>query len=314
MKETIGIIGAGTIVDAFYIPSLLYLGFNRLSLFDIDTKQALRLAEKHRIKTIELSGLIESSSTLIIATPPHTHFELLKQCIIAGNKTVICEKPFLFAQKEAEEMMALSQKYHSIVLVAHLRRCFTAIELAKNTIPTLTLGKLQKASIWEGGRFSYKPKSDYTTHNSYGGVLLDTGSHALDCFLYATGLTRQISTCTIHTVKKDKPEPAHEVFYAFDIDGIAVNLTLSRYQALSNKISLYYENGIVEIPLGLKPNIAVTQKGKRNIYSAQEKCYNYMSEVFKAELDQMLIQKKYTLFEAADFIQLTGLLESLYKA
>lgn len=314
MNDRIGIIGAGTIADAYYIPSLQYLGFSDITLYDVNEEAATALSQKHGIKTAPLQSLIQSASVLMIATPPHTHFELLKQCITAGNKTIICEKPFLYSKQEVLTIVELAQQYSSTVLVAHLRRVFTAIDAAKHLIPTLNLGELKKVQIWEGGRFTYKPKSDYTTHNPYGGVLLDTGSHALDCFLYVTGLTQTPLTCTVKDVKKDKTEPSHEVFYSFLLNTIEVDLTLSRFKALANKITLYYENGIVEVPLGLKPNIAVTTNGNRRIYSSEQACLNYMSEAFKTEFTKMLIQKDKQLFDASDFVNLSSILETLYNA
>lgn len=313
MNACIGIIGAGTIADAYYIPTLKHLGYTDRVVFDVNTESSLTLAQKHSIRTVGMEDLIDQASAIIIATPPHTHFELLKQCISAGNKTVICEKPFLFSKEEALSIIELEKQYGSKVLVAHIRRVFTAIESAKQLIPTLPLGVLQKAEIWEGGRFSYKPKSDYVTHNAYGGVLLDTGSHALDCFLYVTGLTQTPLQCTVHNVQKDKAEPAHEVRYSFSLNDINLDLNLSRYRVLANKMTLYYENGMVEIPLGLKPNIAATLNGTRKIYASENACLNYMSEAFKSELGLMLLHND-NRFNAADFVNLTSILETLYNA
>jgi predicted dehydrogenase len=314
MSETVGIIGAGTIADAYYIPTLKLLGFSALYITDSNQQTASAVAHKHSITSVTIDALIQVCSTIIIATPPHTHFELLIRCIQAKGKTILCEKPFLFSKSEAEEVVRLSNKCSATVLVAHLRRCFTAIEHAQQLIPNLSLGRLQKATLWEGGRFSYKPKSDYTTENKYGGVLLDTGSHVIDCFLFVTGLSNAQLTCDVLSVQKDKAEPSHEVSYQFLLNDIRVSLKLSRYKALANKMVLYFENGIVEIPLGLKPNIVVTVQGIRKTYSSQDACLNYMSEAFKRELHLMFVQKDQTLFNAQSFVQLSGILETLYKA
>jgi predicted dehydrogenase len=314
MNERIGIIGAGTIADLYYIPSLKYMGYTNLALYDTNATSASVLAKKHQIPAIPLADLIQTADTLIIATPPHSHFNLLQQCIKAGHKTIICEKPFLFSKAEIVSVIALSQQFSCRILVGHIRRVFTAIESARHILPTLALGALQKVYIWEGGRFTYKPKSDYTTHNVYGGVLLDTGSHAIDSLLYVSGLTQTPVVCTVNSVQKDKTEPAHEVNYSFTLNTVSVELHLSRFQALANKITLYYEKGIVEIPLGLKPNFAVSTNGKRNMYSSEAACMNYMSEAFKSELGIMLTQYEDKRFDVSDFVNLTSILETLYTA
>jgi predicted dehydrogenase len=290
------------------------LGFSDITLYDTNELNAKTVAAKHNLRHAPLQHLLSSCSTLIIAAPPHTHFDLLTKCIQAKGKKIICEKPFLFNKQEAEQVVNLSNANACTVMVAHLRRCFTAIEKAHVLIPQLSLGNLQKVTLWEGGRFSYKPKSDYTTQNLYGGVLLDTGSHVLDCLLHVTGLSNTPLSCKIIEVRKDQDEPAHEVYYQFLLNNITVDLSLSRYKALANKMVLYYEQGIIEIPLGLKPNIIVTTKGKRNIYSSEDACLNYMSEAFKLELQKMLIQQDISLFGAQSFVQLSRLLETLYNA
>ncbi len=312
--ERIGIIGAGTITGQFYIPALRNLGYTRITLNDLHEQSASLLADQYELQTASLPKLIEESAVIIIATPPHSHFKLLQQCVTAGNKTVICEKPFLFSKQETLEVMQYATQYSSRVLVAHLRRIFTAIDHAQKLIPTLQLGNFKKASLWEGGRFTYKPKSDYTTENIYGGVLLDTGSHVIDCLLHVTGLTKTDLNCKVQHIKRDKPEPAHEVSSSFKLNDIAVDLHLSRYTALANKMTLHYENGIVEIPLGLKPNIVVTRNGKRTVYSNEQACLSYMGEAFKVELQYMLTRPEDVLFEVSDFVNLCSILETLYHA
>lgn len=314
MDNAIGIIGAGAIVDAYYIPTLKRLGFNKIRVCDINERHASALAHRHGIKVATADQVTHESDIIIIATPPHSHFPLLESSIGKGAQTVICEKPFLYTKAEAEQIGVMAAQKSCNLLVAHIRRCFSAINNARLIIPSLSLGALQKVHLTEGGRYSYKPKSDYATHNIYGGVLLDTGSHVIDCFLYVTGLTRANLQCTVASVQKDKAEPSHEVTYAFKLNDIDVDLKLSRYEVLANKIVLKYENGIVEIPLGLLPNIAVTMNGERRIISSEHDCLSYVSQAFYRELSSMLIHKEYTAFESNDFITLSYILETLYNA
>jgi predicted dehydrogenase len=314
MDEAIGIIGSGTIVDAYYIPTLKRLGFSNILLYDVNEKQASALAVNHGVQAASSQFITNNSGIIIIASPPHTHFEILENCIGKGAHTIVCEKPFLYSRSEAEKIREMAAQSSCNVLVAHIRRCFSAISNARRLIPTLSLGSLKKAHIMEGGRFAYKPKSDYATHNQYGGVLLDTGSHAMDCFLYVTGLTRADLHCKVNSVRKDKAEPSHEVAYLFCLNETEVNLRLSRYEALANKIVLQYENGTVEIPLGLMPNIAVTINGHQRIISYDHDCISYMSQAFYCELGTMLINKQHDTFDAADFITLSYILETLLQA
>ena len=110
MNDVIGIIGAGTIADSYYIPTLKRLGVGKVQVCDVNTSRALSLAGKHHITAPPMESLLKEAAVLIIATPPHTHYSLLKQCIASGCKTIICEKPFLYAEAEAQEILALASQ------------------------------------------------------------------------------------------------------------------------------------------------------------------------------------------------------------
>jgi predicted dehydrogenase len=57
-----------------------------------------------------------SIDTVIVATPPQSHYEITKYALECG-KHVICEKPFVFKLEEAKELWTLSQKQKRHVLV-----------------------------------------------------------------------------------------------------------------------------------------------------------------------------------------------------
>lgn len=312
MGKTVGIVGAGSIVAMFYIRILKSLGFTSILLYDIDTTRAQQLAQQHQVQQVDWATL-QQANTIIVATPPHTHFYLLQQLITTG-KHIICEKPFVYLREHAEALVKQAQQNKAKLYVAHIRRFFPGITLAKQYIGNNPTGKLLKATLCEGGRFSYKTHSGYVFQNPYGGVLLDTGSHVLDSFLYVTGLTKTPINCTVQQALKDKAEPAHEVAYTFHINEIPVSLKLSRLEPLANKITLYYEFGIIEVPLGIKPNISITNPNGHFVVSAAHSCISYMSEAFKQELDCILVKQEADFLEANDFINLSMILETLYKA
>ncbi|MES2655506.1 MAG: Gfo/Idh/MocA family oxidoreductase [Bacteroidota bacterium] len=313
MGKTVGLVGAGSIVAMFYIRVLKSLGFTSILLYDIDTAHAQQVANQHQVHQVDLATIVQQANIIIVATPPHTHFDLLQQLITKG-KTIICEKPFVYLREHAEALVKQAQQNEAKLYVAHIRRFFPGIALAKEYIANNETGKLLKATLCEGGRFSYKTHSGYVFQNPYGGVLLDTGSHVLDSFLYVTGLTKTPINCTVQQAVKDKAEPAHEVAYTFHINDIPVSLKLSRLEPLANKITLYYEFGIIEVPLGIKPNISITTPNGHFVVSAAHSCISYMSEAFKQELDSILVKQEANFLEAADFINLSMILETLYKA
>lgn len=313
MHKTVGIVGAGSIVAMFYIRILKSLGFTSILLFDIDSTRALQVAQEHRVQPADLTTIAAQADIIIVATPPHTHFDLLQQ-LIAKGKTLICEKPFVYLREHAEALVKQAEQHEAKLYVAHIRRFFPGIALAKEYIANNPTGRLLKATLCEGGRFSYKTHSGYVFQNAYGGVMLDTGSHVLDSFLYITGYTQAPLSFNVKQAIKDKEEPAHHVAYNFEMNNIPVSLKLSRLEPLANKITLYYEFGIIEVPLSIKPNISITTPNGHFVVSAAHSCISYMSEAFKQELDCILVKQQAAFLEARDFINLSTLLETLYKA
>ncbi|MES2558814.1 MAG: Gfo/Idh/MocA family oxidoreductase [Bacteroidota bacterium] len=315
MAGTIGIVGAGSIVERYYLHALRQLGYADILIYDKIEVRSKELAQQFGVRQADIATIQQAADTIIIATPPHTHFDLVNQ-LLACNKTIICEKPFVLSQEHALLLNTKAQQIDANLLVAHIRRIFPGIQLAQQYIEQhqQELGKLQRVLLNEGARFNYKSQSGYVRNHPMGGVLADTGSHVLDCLLYATGLDLQPISCTLQSVEHNQPEPSHEVTCAFQINDIPVQLRLSRYQALSNKMTLQYEHATIDVPLGIKPNIRVIANQTSTIHSAATSCLTYFSQAFREELRLMLQQPDEHRFDAKRFLNLSAVLETLYKA
>ena len=59
---------------------------------------------------------------VIVTTPPHVHYQIVKQVIEAG-KNVVLEKPFVPSVKEAEELFALARQ-HGVMIQGYQDRRF----------------------------------------------------------------------------------------------------------------------------------------------------------------------------------------------
>lgn len=315
MAGTIGIVGAGSIVERYYLTALQQLGYTDILIYDELESRSKELAQQFGLQQADFGTIQTAADTIIIATPPHTHFELVNQ-LLTYNKTIICEKPFVLSQEQAMMLNMKTQQIDAYLLVAHIRRIFPGIQLAQQYIRQHQsgLGKLQRAQLYEGARFNYKSQSGYVHNHPMGGVLADTGSHVLDSFLYVTGMEQQPITCNVQSVERDQSEPSHEIKCVFHINDIPVQLKLSRYEALSNKMTLYYEHATIDVPLGIKPNIRVTTKHASTIHSSANSCLTYFSQAFREELRLMLQQPDEHRFDANRFINLSAVLETLYNA
>jgi predicted dehydrogenase len=314
MTGTIGIVGAGSIVERYYLTALKQLHYRDILLYDSIETRALQLAHQHGLQYADISTIQAKADTIIVATPPHTHFDLVN-VLLTPNKTVICEKPFVLSQHQAMLLNIKAQQLDAQLFVGHIRRIFPAIQLAQQYIRQHqhTLGKLKQATLMEGARFNYQSQSGYVHNHPMGGVLADTGSHVLDSFLFVTGLEQQPIKCEVRSLERDQAEPAHEINCAFEVNAIPVELKLSRYETLSNKITLRYEHARIEIPLSIKPAFRVTTAHGTMVQSAADSCITYYSQAFKEEL-RLLIQQHDERFSAQKFINLSAILETLYNA
>lgn len=313
MNRRIAFIGAGTIVEMFYIPQLNSMGFRDFWVYDNNSKRTNFLSKKYNLR----AGSFEqcaAADVIILGVPPGKKFDLLYS-LIAPGKAIICEKPFVHHLNQAKQLVEKANLANCALLVAHIRRLFSGIELAHTHLKNNSYGKLIKAQIVEGSRYQYKTQSNYISNNRLGGVLLDTGSHALDAFLYVNNL-HLLNNMNIQILesKRDKAEPSHENHFQFTLNDIEVNLQLSRYETLANKMNLYFERALVEVPLLLKPSIRITPNKKESFVLHADTSVNYMSEAFRLQLYQMLIKRDTILFDANSFITLSGILQQLLAA
>ncbi|CAN1556580.1 MviM Predicted dehydrogenases and related proteins [Spirosomataceae bacterium] len=311
-----GIIGCGAVTQKSYISNLPRCGKIVISyLFDTNIEMALKAAKGTDIEAVSLNELKKKSDIIIIATPPSTHFELLKDVLVEG-KMVICEKPFLTNAIEVQEVLEIAKKYNSQLYVAHFRRCFPTLKLANELISTNILGEVKGISIFEGGKFSWHTESGYVFSDKSGGVLYDTGSHSIDMALYVTSLDLQtISKVHINTITRDKVEPSHEIKAALKLElesnkAVDFNFMLSRYGVLSNKIKIECENGYLEIPIDMKNYIKIGRNDKFTILYTKEKYENLM-DCFAIQFDEMLNDDINDKFKAYRFSNLVKILETV---
>ncbi len=313
MNRRIAFIGAGTIIEMFYIPQLKNMGFRDFWVYDSNSNRTKFLSKKYSIH----AGTFEqcaAADVIILGIPPGKKFDLLYS-LIAPGKTIICEKPFVHHLNQAKQLVNKANLAKCTLLVAHIRRLFSGIDIAHAHLKNKNYGKLVKVQIMEGNRYKYKTQSNYISNNPMGGVLLDTGSHALDAFLYVTNLHMLNNlNVQIQEAKREKAEPSHENHFQFTLNDIEINLHLSRYETLANKMNLYFEHALVEVPLLLKPSIRITPNEKDSFVVHADTSVNYMSEAFRLQLYQMLIKKDASLFDANSFVALSGILQQLLAA
>lgn len=316
-EKIVGIIGCGSVTQKFYVPSLSKMSGIRVRyVFDLNGENANIVASKFSAEVMEIEKMISNSDIIIVATPPDSHYKLIKQCLVT-NKVVVTEKPFVVEENQAIELFKiLKENNNSRLYVAHVRRCYPNVKLARELVYTGILGDIKKIEMFEGGRFNYTSASGYTINNKYGGVLFDTGSHTIDTALFITNLDTKYVNFEVKKVERNKPEPSHEIKSEFEckIDNkkIEFSLFLSRLKVLANRIKIVGTNGSLDISIGLTNSVRLYgDNGSVILYS--DKNFNNIMDVFPVQYYQIFNNIDNEKFSAEKFINLTQILDKIFN-
>lgn len=312
----IGVVGCGAVAQQTYALTLPRVaGLEVAYVSDLDPDAAEALGKKLGARVASLEELCGDVEAVLVATPPGTHYALVRRCLEAGV-SVVCEKPFLGKAAEAEELAGLAEARGVGLRVAHFRRTFPGLRHARELLASGVLGAVRRVDVAEGGRFAWEARSGYVTKDVLGGVMFDTGSHSLDMMLFGGSWDLEPLTVDVGWVRRDRPEPSHELEAEFVLhtEGgeIAVHVHLSRYEALANRIRYEATNGVLEMPVGLRDRLRLSgPRGSvvlavRDVPAALTDCFlSQWERVFgddPAAVDE---------FRARRFVGLTAILEAL---
>lgn len=95
-----------------------------VSIYDINKELVSEFVEYYKCSFVnDISITTLSKFDLVcICTPTSTHYEILKNAMLAEVKTVICEKPVAYCEKEIKKLKELYLKSESRVIVNYIRR------------------------------------------------------------------------------------------------------------------------------------------------------------------------------------------------
>ncbi len=308
---TVGIVGCGLQTSQVYatiLPRIPSVSIKYVT--DINRELAERIAKSLGAIAVDFNSLIEGVDIAVIASPPHTHYLLAKQALKVCKAT-ICEKPFVTTLDEAQELITLSEECGSLLYVAHVRRLYPSVQMAKRLTESNRYGKLKKIYIHEGSRYSLPVSSNYLVKKKSGGVIYDIGSHAFDMALYIGLMSDVEVTFKINEIVRDKVEPSHHISGKFNIimgtDTVECKFCISRIFTLSNKITFIYENGRIDIPTVVSDRIRTSSARGSKILTA-DRNISFM-QAYYDQFDAIFSKSDDHIFAAHRFINLTNLIE-----
>ena len=140
----IAVLGCGVwgknLVRNFYNLEALY------SVCDMDSETICAISSQYNgIKCVcDFDEILESEEVkgVVIATPSHTHYKLVKKALEAG-KHVYVEKPIATSSCEAKELNELAEEKGLVLMVGHLLLYHPAVTRLKSLIKEGLLGEVK---------------------------------------------------------------------------------------------------------------------------------------------------------------------------
>ena len=258
------LVGCGAVSRFFYAPSLVALEASGLlkveALVDPAPANIEPLAElfPRATKAANLADLPLASRLVVIASPPKFHAPATIHALKNGA-TVLCEKPMASTVAEAETMVTAARASGSLLAVGLYKRFFPACEALKGLIEKESLGKLQRFTIEEGGKFGWQAASDSFFRKSVtpGGVLLDIGVHVLDLLLWWLDEPEAVRY-------EDDAMGGQEANCSIELtyrNGARGEVRLSRDWQTRNEYVFYFERGVVRYKVNEAQHLEIMADG-----------------------------------------------------
>jgi scyllo-inositol 2-dehydrogenase (NADP+) len=159
--------------------------------------------------------LQEDIELVVITTPNHLHYDMIKQSLTAG-KHVVVEKPFVTESEQGEELIRLAEENGLVLSVFHNRRWDADFLTIRNLMEKKKLGDI---STYEAHFDRYRPMvKDRWKENKIegGGVLYDLGSHLIDQALCLFGKPQWVFADVFSQRDPEKAEDYFQITLGYD--------------------------------------------------------------------------------------------------
>jgi predicted dehydrogenase/nucleoside-diphosphate-sugar epimerase len=290
----------------FHLPVLA--GHEQLritALIDRDMNFAARLASAYTVETVasDLDKLdLACVDAALIATPPYYHAPAAIALLRRGIH-VFVEKPMAVTAAEAEAMVRAAEEAGAVLAVGLFRRLFPSSRLMKALVESGSLGPPTAFDVEEGHAMDWPSMTLGSMRKELagGGVLLDTGSHALDQLL--SFFNGPAEVLDYQDDARGGIEADCRLRLRIDHDGRPVEgrVRLSRLCNLRNTFRVQFERGELELPVGERYRVTSRPLENEVFDSATGTTRRYrlqagwtvgddgpVHEAFRAEIDDWL--------------------------
>lgn len=199
----------------------------------------------------------ESLDGVIISTWPSTHFELIQQCIDAGIRLVLCEKPLVLTGKQALDVWDKAQSSGATVVEGFMYRHHPAILRIEEILASGRLGTIDhvRASFTYFNEVMVGTRVDPNDPNrpwryradQGGGALYDIGTYAINAAThFAGGIPTRVAA---FGREKNEYGTSDKIMGLIDFDnGVVGMLESSEVSATNQEIQISAQYGTLHLP------------------------------------------------------------------
>jgi predicted dehydrogenase len=240
---TLAVVGCGAMTRDVHLPLLSECAEFRLAgLVDARIDFARQLGDQFAVDWIagshaEAVGRVDA---VLLALPNHLHAAVAIDFLEAGVHTLV-EKPMALTATDCDRMIAAAEQTGAVLAVALNRRLFPSNRLVRTLVETRRFGRARAFRMSGEGLYPWPMRSAYRYDPTFagGGILADTGIHALDLLCWWFG------DCASVEYLDDaeggvEAECRIELVFAGDVAG---DVVLSRVRDVPSEFRLEFESG-----------------------------------------------------------------------
>jgi scyllo-inositol 2-dehydrogenase (NADP+) len=191
----VGLVGFGFAGRTFHAPVIAAVeGLRLAAILQRHGPEAEQAYPGARVvRSVEQLLAIESVQLVVIATPNTSHFDLAKQCLLAGRDVVI-DKPFTTTYSQAAELVALAGENKRVLSVYQNRRWDGDFLTVQRLFDENKLGRVVLfESHFDRFRPQLKANAWRERAEPGSGVLFDLGPHLVDQAMLLFGTPEAVS-------------------------------------------------------------------------------------------------------------------------
>ncbi len=188
------VVGCGKISDIYFQNMIeKYETLEVVSCCARGMESALRQGAKYGVKPCTFAEILADQSVemLVILTPAPTHYDLIKQGLLAG-KHVYTEKPIATTIKEAAELVRLANERGLYLGAAPETFLGSAVQTARKAIDDGLIGEVTSFHVTANRDLTFLASFFRFLRMPYGGICYDYGVYYLTALVSLLGPMQEV--------------------------------------------------------------------------------------------------------------------------